>query len=242
MLTLGWRVVPMSKLSPNLTQDVFDAIKAHIRDNGLHTGDTLPSEAAIAARIGVSRTVVREAFGALSALKLIDVANGRLARVSAIDESVIALPLGHAVDTAQVTVSQVWDARRSLERRTAELAAMRRTKAEAQTILDLARALRRAGEDLATQVEHDIEFHTAIARASRNPVFVLLISSFSDVMRQTCPIGWRSRRTEAERLAVFDQHDRIGEAIDAGDPAAAENAMIAHFELSQKALTNSGFN
>lgn len=231
----------MTKPTSHLTQDVFEAIKAHIRDNELRTGDVLPSESAIAARIGVSRTVVREAFGALSALKLIDVANGRLARVSAIDGSVIALPLGHAVDTAQVTVAQVWDARRVLERRTAELAAMRRTKTEAAAILDHARDLRRAGEDLATQTEHDIAFHAAISRASRNPVFVLLIGSFSDVMRQTCPIGWRSRRTEAERVAVFDQHDRIAEAIEAGDPVAAETAMNAHFELSLRALANSGF-
>ena len=159
-----------------------------------------------------------------------------------VDGSIIALPLGHAVDTAQATVPQVWDARRALERRTAELAAMRRTSAEALSILGHARAMRRAGADLTAQVEHDIAFHAAIAHATRNPVFSLLIASFSDLMRQTCPIGWRSRKTDAERLAVFDQHDRVAEAIEAGDPAAAEAAMGAHFDISLRALANSGFN
>ena len=119
---------------------------------------------------------------------------------------------------------------------------MQRNEAQARSIGDHALAMRQAGEDLAAQAEHDIAFHAAIARASRNPVFALLVDSFADLMRQTCPIGWRSRRTEAERRAVFDQHDRIAEAVAARDPAAAEAAMDAHFELSLRALANSGFN
>lgn len=232
----------IDKSSDGLSQAVFAAVTAHIRDNGLRRGDTLPSETAIAASVGVSRTIVREAFGALSALKLIDVGNGRRARVGVIDGSIIALPLGHAVDTAQASVPQVWDARRALERRTAELAAMRRSVAEAEAILRHAQAMRAAGDDLTTQVEHDIAFHAAIARASRNPVFALLINSFAELMRQTCPVGWRSRRTEEERTTVFDQHDRIAQAIKDGDPVAAEVAMSAHFDHSLRALANSGFN
>ena len=232
----------MDTLQPSLSQSVFAAVTSYIRDNGLRTGDALPSETAIAASVGVSRTIVREAFGALAALKLIDVGNGRRARVGVIDGSIMALPLGHAVDTAQATVPQVWDARRSLERRTAELAAMRRSPTDASAILDHARAMRRAGDDLKAQVEHDIAFHAAIARASRNPVFSVLIASFADLMRQTCPIGWQSRRSDADRRAVFDQHDRVAEAIDSGDPVAAELAMGDHFDLSLRALAKSGFN
>lgn len=232
----------MSDSSTPLMQAVFDAVTNHIRDNDMRNGEVLPSEAAIAASASVSRTVVREAFGALSALKLIDVGSGRRARVGTVDGSVLAMPLAHAVNTAQATVAQVWDARRALERRSAELAAIRRTRTEAEAIVAHARAIRVAGDDLTSQVEHDIVFHAAIAAASRNPVFALLIASFSDLMRQTCPIGWQSRRTHAERLAVFDQHDRIAEAIAAGDVAAAKDAMDAHFDLSLKALLNAGFN
>lgn len=232
----------MDEPPANLSRMVVDAVTGHIRDNELRTGDPLPSEAAIAAQVGVSRTVVREAFGALSALSLIDVGNGRRARVAPVSGSVVGIPLGHAVSTAQASVPQVWDARRVLERRTAALAAMQRGSAEARAIRDHALAMRCAGDDLAAQIGHDIAFHAAIAGASRNPVLALLIDSFADLMRQTCPVGWRSRRTQADRLAVFDQHDRVAEAIAAGDPVAAETAMDAHFELSLRALANSGFN
>jgi GntR family transcriptional regulator, transcriptional repressor for pyruvate dehydrogenase complex len=232
----------MEVMTSSLTGTVFAAVTDHIRAHDLRTGDPLPSEATIAATVGVSRTVVREAFGALAALRLIDVGNGRRARVGAIDGSVMSLPLSHAVDTAQATIPQVWDARRALERRTAELAAMRRTPAEAKAIMSHAKAMRQAGSDLAAQVEHDIAFHLAIADATRNPVFTLLIASFADLMRQTCPIGWRSRRTDADRQAMFDQHDRVAEAINVGDPVAAIRAMSAHFDISISALSNSGFN
>ena len=234
--------IAMTELPSNLGRNVVDAIIALIRDRRLRSGDSLPSEADIAASVGVSRTVVREAFGAMAALRLIDVGSGRRPRVGAIDDQVIGLPLRHAVDTAQATVAQLWDARRALERRTAELAAIRRTDAEARAILDHAAALRGAGYALAEQTEHDIAFHLAIAAATGNPIFPLMVGAFSDVMRHTCPIGWRSRRTEAERLAVFDQHDRIAQAIEARDPDGAEQAMMAHFDLSLRALTNSGFN
>lgn len=41
---------------------------------------------------------------------------------------------------------------------------------------------------------------------------------------------------------MFDQHDRIAAAISVQDPHAAQQAMGEHFDLSTRALINSGFN
>lgn len=228
--------------SESLVQSAFRTIMDYIREHDLRVGDELPSESQFVGQLGVSRTVVREAFGALAALRLIDVGNGRRARVGKLDDSVLSLSLEHAVRTEQASVQQIWDVRRSLEQRTAALAAIRRTKTEAAHIIELAKSMRRAYDNLPQQARFDIEFHTAIAIATRNPMFAMLISSFKLIMEQTCPIGWRSRRTDAERLEVFDQHDRIAAAISAQDPDAAQQAMAEHFDLSTRALINSGFN
>lgn len=221
---------------------VATSVIEHIRSHNLRVSDTLPSELTFAEAAGVSRTIVRETFGALAALQLIDVGNGRRARVGAIDGSMLSLIMTHAVHTEQSSVPQIWDARRALEQRAVVLAALQRTDEEAQAIIRHAQAMRAAGSDLAVQVEHDIAFHAAIAGATRNPVFSLLIASFSDLMRETCPIGWRSRRSEEERNTVFDQHDRIAQAILDRDPEAAEQAMEQHFSSSLTALLNSGYN
>src|SRR3546814_13895240 len=74
---------------------------------------------------------MREAFGALTALRLVDVGNGRKPRVAAIDGSVMAASMGHAVNTAQVSLADVWEVRRTLELRTAELAAIHRSEEQA---------------------------------------------------------------------------------------------------------------
>ena len=74
----------------SLVAQAVGEVKKHIRDAGLRVGDTLPGESYFAEKLGVSRAVMREAFGALAALRLIDVANGRRAKVGALDGSVIA--------------------------------------------------------------------------------------------------------------------------------------------------------
>ena len=79
---------------------VVSAVNERIRRDRLRIADPLPSEAAFATELGVSRTVVREAFRALAALGIIDLVNGRRARVAAIDADVLGLVLEHAVHTA----------------------------------------------------------------------------------------------------------------------------------------------
>jgi GntR family transcriptional repressor for pyruvate dehydrogenase complex len=97
--------------SGSLVDFAVRRIRDHIRDHDLKVGDTLPGEGQFAIELGVSRAVMREAFGALAALRLLDVGNGRRARVGAIDGSVMGTSLDHAVSTAQVSVAEVWDVR-----------------------------------------------------------------------------------------------------------------------------------
>ena len=89
-------------------------------------------------------------------------------------------------------------------------------------------------------MEHDIAFHSAIAVASRNPLFALIVGSFSVVTRQTWRIGWESRSTDARRLANVECHERIAAAIAAREPHVAEAAMAEHFDDSVKALLSAG--
>ena len=216
----------------SLVARAIDAVTGHIRANDLRVGDTLPGEAHFADQLGVSRAVMREAFGALAALRLIDVGNGRKPRVGAVDGSVIAASLDHAVSTAQITVPEVWDVRRTIEVRTAALAAASRTEAEAQAISALADAMADELGDRATLTRHDIAFHAAIARASHNALFIQIVCSFSPLMEVAVPTAWGTRVTEEERAVVIEHHRAVADAIQAQDEAAAATAMSAHFDAS----------
>jgi DNA-binding FadR family transcriptional regulator len=225
-------VAPIVPESGSLVRRAMQAVTGHIREHHLRVGDTLPGEAHFATQMGVSRAVMREAFGALAALKLIDVANGRRPRVAALDGSVMAASLDHAISTAQVTVPEIWDVRRTIELRTAMLAAEHRSDGEAAEILRLAEAMAADGEDLGRMTRHDIAFHEAIARASHNALFVQIVTAFMPLMEVAVPAAWRTRVAERQRETMIDRHRALAEAIVRRDPEAAGAAMDSHFDAS----------
>ena len=224
----------------SLVEQVIGAVNLHIRVNRLGPGDTLPGESAFALQLGVSRAVVREAFRSMALLRLIDIGNGRRARVSAIDRSVLGMVLDHAAHTDQTSIQQIYDVRRTIELRTAALAALRRTAEESERITALAAAMRADFAEAAKVMEHDIAFHEAIATASRNPLFAVIVGAFQVITRQTWPIGWSSRATDALRIGSVEGHEAIARGIAAGDPRAAEAAMAEHFDASVMALLGAG--
>lgn len=216
----------------SLVQQTIQHVNDYIRDKGLKVGDSLPGEGAFAAELNVSKAVMREAFGALAALRVIDVANGRRARIAAIDGSVLANSLDHAVSTDQINIADIWDVRRTLEARTAALAAQHRTEAEADRIVELARLMERDVADRPTMTTHDLAFHEAIAQASHNPLFLQIVRSFAPLMRIAVPAAWNTRLAQEDQKTIIARHHAIAHAIKAGDIEGAEAAMNAHFDVS----------
>lgn len=207
-------------------------VREHIREHDLKVGDTLPGEGDFAAQLSVSRAVMREAFSTLAALRQIDVGNGRRARVAPIDGTVLSTSLDHAVATSQVTVAEIWDVRRTLELRTAELAARQRSDKDADAILEHAEAMASSNNDLDLLTHHDIAFHQAIAKASGNALFYTIIRSFEALMEVAVPTAWHTRATEEQRASVLEQHRRLAQTIADRDPAAALAEMNMHFDTS----------
>ncbi|WEZ84093.1 FadR/GntR family transcriptional regulator [Rhizobium sp. 32-5/1] len=211
-----------------------------IREKELKPGDYLPAEAVLSEQFQVSRTVIREALRSLAALHLVDLGTGKRPTIAHLDDASMAMTIEHGVVTDQIDILQIYDVRRTIEGRTATLAALRRSEAEAQRILGHARAMRDASSDPEAIMEHDIAFHIAIARASRNPVFALIIGAFQGVTRQTWPIGWKSRADDGERHAMNALHEELALAIVDGNPQAASTLMNRHFDQSIKALLTAG--
>ncbi|ESX03753.1 GntR family transcriptional regulator [Mesorhizobium sp. LSJC268A00] len=226
--------------NPGLVSTAIQAITQHIRSEGLAAGDPLPSEAAMTRQLNVSRTVVREAFRSLSAMRLIDMSAGRRATVAKLDTGAMSMVIEHGITTQQISVHQVYDVRRTIEMRTVALTALRRTEAEAAAIAQSARLMRENFQHPEIVMEHDIAFHEAIAAASHNPVFSLIVTAFSGVTRRTWVIGWRTRSSSEDQLKMIKGHEDIAEAILKGDPRLAVEHMAQHFDKSVKALLDAG--
>jgi GntR family transcriptional regulator, transcriptional repressor for pyruvate dehydrogenase complex len=226
----------------SLVSRVVQELRHLIREESLKIGDIIPSEAALCERLGVSRTVVREAYKAMAAMRLIDVGNGRRARVAAVDNVVLALGLDHAVQVDQITAQQILDVRRTIEMRTVSLATLHRTDRQADEIASHAAHMRSDFLDGEKVIHHDIAFHEAIARSTRNPMFSLIVGSFHLVTRQTWQTGWTARDSDAARYASVECHEAIAAAIKEKDAQRAIATMAQHFDDTVTVLLSNGIN
>ncbi len=81
--------------------------------------------------------------------------------------------------------------------------------------------------------EMDARFHVAVAEASRNLVLVRVMFALLDLLasirRETLDIAGRARLS-------LDEHERIIEEIEARDPEAAREAMLAHLISVESAI------
>ena len=229
-----------SKDSESLVDRTMADIRQYLRDNQLQPGDILPGENALSQELGVSRTVTREAFRALAALRILEVGNGRKARVAAPDADAFSMILDHTVYTRQLSFQQVLDVRRTLELRTASLAALRRSDTEAQELQDIVVQMFENNEKPDILMELDIRFHEVIAKASGNSLYSIIVNSFRVITRQTWHTGWRSRATFENRQENIRCHERIALAILEQDSARAEAAIIEHFDSAITVLLHAG--
>ena len=223
-----------------LVGSTIGAVTRLIRTNELAPGDRLPSEARVSRDLNVSRTVVREAFRSLAALHLIELSPGKRAVVAALDHAALSPLIEHGVHTEQITIQQIYDVRRTIEARTATLAALRRSEEQASAIVACTEQMLEHSEVPEKVMECDLAFHLAIARAARNPVFTLIVGAFEGVTRQTWPVGWRSRSSDAARRFRIDLHGRLARALSDGDPQRASTLMTEHFDESVRALLAAG--
>lgn len=227
---------------PNLTGRVTSQLEALILENRLQPGDRLPALPELAQRFGVSRTVVREAVGALAAKGLLEVRHGSRAVVrhpsaNAVAQSMSLYLRGGQPQLDIVKVSQV---RRVLEIEIAGYAAEQRTDMDLQrlasfltemAVLVQVDAIPQANQ--ARYMRCDVNFHTALAEATHNELFALLLNSLVDIMLEVRELSFAVPGAPQRALAF---HRTIYEQVQAGNVAGARQAMHAHLVDSEEVM------
>jgi DNA-binding FadR family transcriptional regulator len=211
--------------SERLSEGVVKQLEALIVAERLSAGDAIPSERRLSELFGVSRSVIREAMRTLERAGLVAIKPGRGAFVLQPSTETIFRPLSFLVRMRRGTISDCLEFRRYLEPAIARLAAERHSE------IDIA-ALQRAldGMDANAQnpeafIAYDLGFHSALAGASGNPVFLLVLDSTIGLMQETRQkTMYMSGAFERDRR----EHHTIFERILASDPNGAEHAMIDH--------------
>jgi GntR family transcriptional repressor for pyruvate dehydrogenase complex len=231
----GQRLVSELTREATLAQRVEAELERLIVESRLGEGDRLPSERELALQFGVSRTVVREAVRALAARRLVDVGIGRgtVVRAPTAESAGESMRLLLRMQAGGADTAKVSEVRRILENEIATLAAARRTDADLRALREILDDASSHLDDPDAFIETDLAFHSRLARATQNELFVILLDSLAQVMTEVRLLGLRIPGTAKRAL---EYHTRVFEAVRAGDPDLARAAMDAHMDEATETL------
>lgn len=231
-----------TKLEPGtgtgtLTSRLGDTLRRAIAAGQFPPGSKLPSEAQLSEAHGVSRTVVREAIAALRADRLVEARQGAGVFVLEPPPAAGPIPLSlHHIDPARVSsMIELLELRTAVEVEAAGLAALRRSPAQEEVIIERHDAVRACLNAGVSSVEADFALHLAIAEATNNPRFREFLAMIG---RNVIPRGALrnddSEQDQSAYIAMLDnEHNDIVVAISNGDEERAREAMRRHLRGSQ---------
>jgi GntR family transcriptional repressor for pyruvate dehydrogenase complex len=212
------------KPKERLYQEIVDQIQQQILSGALKPGDQIPAERDLAERFGVSRTAVREAIKSLTEKGLIEVFVGRGTFVTNLSPDRVVESMTILLRNEPHNVASLQEARELLEVPAARLAAMRRSDTHVARLRAIAAELEEEQTISARLVDGDTEFHVEMARATGNPVLVLLSQTIMALLRTE-----RLYRDDFTGFSTaFADHRELVDAIADGDADRAGQAMADH--------------
>ncbi len=218
---------------PSLVEKVCQRLALEIRERSTPADEWLPTERELAASLGVSRSVVREATKRLEQQGLLEIRQGL--GIRAVDR--LHKPLNGSLellipDQTQ-RLRQLIELRTMVEPELAALAATRATTAQLLTIRAVHEQLVSA-VSFDDRVHADMNFHRIIAHTAGNQIAELLLNSLSELLQAGLKLGYQ----RTQEGSPIKQHAAILEAIVKKDAALAKRAMRNHLRT---ATTDLGF-
>jgi GntR family transcriptional repressor for pyruvate dehydrogenase complex len=220
-----------STVRPPAYQLLADELRADITSGRLQPGERLPPEPELCVKTGVSRSTVREALRLLASQHLIittrGVTGGSFVSHPDAEQLADGLTAGFTLLTSSTDVglTDVLELRRALELPAAELAAARRTD---EHLLEIRGALFNPDvDDIDTMLAAHAAFHMAVAKATGNPLFELVVrplyhAAYGEEVTGTLPDGYWHR--------IDADHRQLIDCLTARDVAAAGRASTRHLD------------
>ncbi|GAB4275882.1 MAG: FadR/GntR family transcriptional regulator [Deferrisomatales bacterium] len=213
----------------NLVEMVFDALRADILSGALAEGERLPPQEELAEKLGVSRTVLREALNRLSSLGLVEAQQGRGTFVRKASPGETMRPLFDALLRDEHTTRELLEARLHLEKIVARLSARRATGEHVARLREIVDTMERrvAAGDAEGFAEGDLAFHLAMAEASGNRILERVLETIREMLYRFLE---EFNRIPGAPTRAVAYHKRILSAVERGDAEEAEREMEAHLQ------------
>ena len=209
-----------------VTQRAIERITAMIREGELEPGERLPTERELAARLGISRSSMREAIRALTVLGVVEARHGSGIYVTRLEAGDLLETFGVVADLSRgPSLVELLEVRRVLESTATALAAARITPERLAEVGKHLSAMD-ATDDPEEILAHDLAFHREIAAAAGNETMAAILEGLSS--RTFRARVRRGHQEEGAFARTRREHAAIHRALAARDPEAARAAAAAH--------------
>lgn len=201
---------------------VFNTLRRAILKGELKPGERL-MEIALADKLGVSRTPIREAIRKLELEGLVVMAPRKGAKVASITER---------------DLNDVLEVRKGMEVLAISLACERITKEEMEHLEEIEAHFQTLieSDNLTELAEVDVQFHDTIYQATNNKRLVQLLNNLREQMYR---YRMEYLKDIAVRRTLAEEHKSICEALRARDEKKALDYVQLHIDNQQKAIIRS---
>ncbi len=218
-------IAPIRKT--RVAEEIADRIRVLILDGTFPAGQPLPAERPLAARFGVSRGSIRDAFRTLETIGLLVTRHGQGTFPQELDVDRLVAPLASVLRYRHDLQDELLDVRRMFEPAVARVAATRVTDADLADLHRIVVAQRKKLKTGRSAFVEDTAFHAALARATRNRVVVSIMATLNDLLVESRKRGLKQKGRP--RRSILG-HEAVVEALRQRDADAAGDAMRAHID------------
>jgi len=219
-----------------LHRRVLDEMGEQICSGQFAPGDILPAEPVLAERMQVSRITIRETMKSLSAKGMLQVRRryGTIvlprSQWQLFDPDVITWRARSGTVDAGL-IEDLMELRLIIEPNAARLAARRATAEDRAAVRRAFKAMERAVAGQGDYVPADLAFHAAILAACHNQFVQQMQNALSAILRTSFEL---SSEIEGGPARSLPMHEALCVAIEKGDPAAAEEAVLTLIRRAEK--------
>lgn len=213
---------------------IVRSILGYLQERSLQPGDRLPSERALAEKLGVGRNALREALATLTTLRVVEARPNsgiylrRVSTESSFETLVLLADMGTSPTPAEIAESL--EVRAALEQMAVRLACTRRDEDDLKLIaanIEKTEQVLREGGNIS---EDDTAFHLALVGASHNSVLVRVLNSFYRMTALRRKAVFASR--EHGRASARD-HRKLYDAIERRDIDQAQELIRRHMDRAR---------
>jgi GntR family transcriptional repressor for pyruvate dehydrogenase complex len=212
-----------------LADQVARNLMAFIQSQALKPGSFLPPETQLAADLGVSRPIIREALKSLEGKGIIEIMSGKGAVIKPLDGELLELYFQRAIQIESEALIDLLELRKGIEVQSAVLAAQRCTDDEIAGLARTVAEMRRNLHDPEAYVQLDIAFHNQIAAMTRNTMISALVLALRAAINSTINESTMRKQTDEQLDRVQVGHEAILASLEHRDAEKSGRAMTEHF-------------